>query len=61
LWDANPDPTYVARPGTSNHEKGNAIDFVDAGGALAWLRENASKFGFYNYPAEPWHYSTNGR
>lgn len=61
LWDANPNPTYVARPGTSNHEKGNAIDFVNSSGAYSWLKRNASRFGFQNYDPEPWHYSLNGR
>lgn len=61
LWDANPNPTYVARPGTSNHEKGNAIDFVNNSGAYSWLKRNASRFGFQNYDPEPWHYSLNGR
>lgn len=61
LWRANPDPRYVARPGTSNHEKGNAIDFADTRGAWAWLKRNATRFGFHNYPPEPWHYSLDGR
>ncbi|MBM3269909.1 MAG: peptidoglycan-binding protein, partial [Candidatus Sericytochromatia bacterium] len=61
LWRANPNPRYVAPPGTSNHEKGNAIDFLGTPGAWAWLRRNGGRFGFYNYPPEPWHYSTNGR
>lgn len=54
-------PGKAAKPGTSNHEKGNAIDFVDTPGAYEWLRRNASKFGFHNnIPHEPWHYSLNG-
>jgi LAS superfamily LD-carboxypeptidase LdcB len=61
LWDANPNPTMVARPGTSNHEKGNAIDFKNVSGAWAWLKNNATRFGMHNYPPEPWHYSLNGR
>lgn len=50
----------AAKPGTSNHEKGLAIDFVNTPGAYDWLKANASKFGLYNYPPEPWHYSING-
>ncbi|HEY9857588.1 MAG TPA: peptidoglycan-binding protein [Stenomitos sp.] len=61
LWRANPDPRYVARPGTSNHEQGNAIDFANTPGAWAWLKRNATRFGFHNYPPEAWHYSLDGR
>jgi peptidoglycan hydrolase-like protein with peptidoglycan-binding domain len=61
LWDANPNPKYVARPGTSNHEKGNAIDFTNTPGAWAWLKKNAARFGMHNYPVEAWHYSLDGR
>lgn len=61
LWRANPNPRYVAPPGTSNHEQGDAIDFRNTPGAYAWLKRNASRFGLHNYPPEPWHYSLNGR
>ncbi len=57
----------TARPGTSMHEQGMAIDFTQGGSTLtrgssgfAWLRANASSYGFYNLPSEPWHWSTNG-
>ncbi|HEY9765446.1 MAG TPA: peptidoglycan-binding protein, partial [Chroococcales cyanobacterium] len=60
LCDANPNPMFVARPGTSNHEKGNAIDYLDSPGAWSWLKRNSTRFGFYNYPAEAWHYSLDG-
>ena len=57
----------TARPGQSMHEKGLAIDFASGGGTLtrgsaayAWLRANAASYGFYNLPAEPWHWSSNG-
>jgi hypothetical protein len=57
----------TARPGTSMHEQGMAIDFTQGGSTLtrgssgfAWLKANASSFGFYNLPSEPWHWSTNG-
>ncbi|MBM3270614.1 MAG: M15 family metallopeptidase [Candidatus Sericytochromatia bacterium] len=56
LWAANPNPALVARPGTSNHEKGNAIDFANIGSAWSWLKRNARRFGFKNYPVEAWHY-----
>jgi hypothetical protein len=58
----------TARPGTSLHERGLAIDFSANGSlitsrgssAFQWLAANASRFGFYNLPSEPWHWSTTG-
>jgi len=56
----------TARPGASQHEKGLAIDFTYRGGTIGgtagfrWLKANAAKYGFYNYPVEPWHWSTTG-
>jgi LAS superfamily LD-carboxypeptidase LdcB len=59
----------TARPGQSMHERGLAIDFTcNGGGAIGshsspcfqWLAGNASSYGFYNLPSEPWHWSTNG-
>jgi hypothetical protein len=59
-------PTAI--PGTSMHEIGEAVDFTASGQSLdragrgfAWLSANAGRFGFYNLPSEPWHWSTNGR
>jgi len=51
----------AAKPGTSNHESGLAIDFENTPGAFDWLAKNAEKFGFKNLPGEPWHYSPNGK
>ena len=59
-------PTAI--PGRSMHERGMAIDFTSSGRlitsrsdpAFIWLRNNASRFGLYNLPSEPWHWSTNG-
>lgn len=58
----------TAKPGRSQHERGLAIDFTQGGRALRrntsgyrWLRANAAKYGFYNLPSEPWHWSTTGR
>ncbi len=48
----------AARPGTSNHGLGSAVD-VNLGaspGAGAWLRANASRYGFRTIPREPWHW-----
>ncbi len=58
----------TARPGTSMHEQGLAVDFTQGGRTLTrsssgyqWMRANAGRFGFINLPSEPWHWSTNGR
>jgi len=58
-------PTAI--PGTSQHERGLAIDFTSGGSALSsggsgysWLKANASRYGFHNLPGEPWHWSTTG-
>lgn len=57
--------TRVAKPGTSNHQGGNAIDFGNCStrvtSCYAWLSANASKYGIYNYPEEAWHWSTTGK
>ena len=29
--------------------------------AFVWLTANAARFGFFNLPSEPWHWSVNGR
>jgi len=55
----------TARPGTSNHEKGLAVDFRNCSTRTTrcykWLKENASDYGLFNLPSEPWHWSVNGR
>lgn len=58
----------TARPGFSMHERGLAIDFMANGQLILsrnnvgyrWLAANAARFGFYNLPSEPWHWSING-
>lgn len=57
----------TARPGSSRHEFGRAIDFTENGSILtksspgfAWLTEHAKEFGFKNLPSEPWHWSDTG-
>lgn len=60
---------WIAAPGYSNHQDGLAIDFnlgvSSKGKDLAalkkswfykWLTENAHRFDFKPYPAEPWHW-----
>jgi hypothetical protein len=48
----------AAKPGTSLHESGFAVDF---GGDKKWLAENAERYGLWNsVPSENWHYSLIG-
>ncbi|MDQ2622817.1 MAG: transglycosylase SLT domain-containing protein [Actinomycetota bacterium] len=56
LFAANPDPTWVARPGTSLHRCATELD-LGASDGYAWLAANASRFGFVQrYSWEAWHY-----
>jgi hypothetical protein len=55
----------AARPGTSNHGWGTALDL--GGGANSrgtkqndWLMSNAGRFGFSTIPREPWHWEYKG-
>jgi D-alanyl-D-alanine carboxypeptidase len=58
----------TARPGSSNHEMGLAVDFSCNGtlirsrssACFAWMSANAPRFGLHNLPQEPWHWSTDG-
>ncbi len=54
----------TARPGSSQHEVGLAIDFNNCSSrgtaCFRWLAGNAARFGMHNLPAEPWHWSVNG-
>lgn len=70
VYDAPPascsPPT--AKPGTSMHELGLAVDFTYEGASIAtrsspafrWLEEHAPSYGFHNLPSEPWHWSVSG-
>ena len=59
----------TAKPGTSMHELGLAIDFTHDGESIStrsspafqWLAEHAAGYGLKNLPSEPWHWSVNGR
>jgi hypothetical protein len=56
LFAANPNPRYVARPGTSLHRYGTELD-LGPSSAYGWLSRNARRFGFIQrYSWEPWHY-----
>lgn len=47
----------AAKPGTSEHGWGLATDLDLNSKALAWMRQNAEKYGFSeNVPREPWHW-----
>jgi peptidoglycan hydrolase CwlO-like protein len=57
----------TARPGTSMHERGLAIDFTCGGGTVGrgsacfgWLASHAAGYGLHNLPSEPWHWSADG-
>lgn len=54
----------TARPGSSQHEVGLAIDFNNCSSrstpCYRWLAGNAASFGMHNLPSEPWHWSVNG-
>lgn len=69
VFTASPSSCRVptAIPGTSNHEKGLAIDFTTGGNTLDrgspgfnWLVANAANYGLINLPSEPWHWSVTG-
>ena len=60
LWEQNPDPRWVAPPGTSLHRCGTELDLGTAD-AYGWLAANASRFGFtQRYSWEAWHYGFDG-
>jgi D-alanyl-D-alanine dipeptidase len=63
---------WVARPGCSAHRTGRAIDFwlgysctkennanIRKTDIYKWLVKNASKYGFYPYSNEAWHWEYN--
>jgi hypothetical protein len=54
----------TAPPGSSLHEQGLAIDFDNCNSrstrCYQWLAANAARFGLFNLPSEPWHWSTTG-
>ena len=56
LWEANPDPRWVAPPGTSLHRCATELD-LGPPTATAWLAANAPRFGFIKrYAWEAWHF-----
>ncbi|CAN5506294.1 hypothetical protein BH20ACT18_BH20ACT18_07610 [soil metagenome] len=58
LFAANPNPKWVAPPGTSLHRYATELD-LGLRAAYGWLKENARPFGFiHRYAWEPWHYES---
>ena len=56
LFAANPNPKWVAPPGTSLHRYATELD-LGPPAAYAWLQANHRRFGFiWRYKWEPWHY-----
>jgi hypothetical protein len=56
LFAANPNPKWVAPPGTSLHRYATELD-LGPPAAYAWLKANARQFGFiHRYAWEAWHY-----
>jgi hypothetical protein len=65
IFTASPSTCHppTARPGTSMHEQGLAIDFSNCHGGSAcfnWLKGNAATYGLKNLPSESWHWSSTG-
>jgi hypothetical protein len=56
LFAANPNPKWVAPPGTSLHRYATELD-LGPPAAYGWLRANCRRFGFiHRYAWEDWHY-----
>lgn len=51
----------AAKPGTSSHGYGLAVDLDLDSRAQSWMRDNGARFGFVeNTPREPWHWKFDG-
>jgi Transglycosylase SLT domain/D-alanyl-D-alanine carboxypeptidase len=60
LWEQNPDPRWVAPPGTSLHRCATELD-LGPPSAYGWLAAHAGRFGFTKrYSWEPWHFGYDG-
>jgi hypothetical protein len=63
-WDHyNHDERYAAKPGTSNHGAGLAVDFTQGqltSARLSWLRKHSTDFGFSPIITENWHFNYTG-
>lgn len=59
-WGTNSTGRF-ARPGTSEHGWGEAVDLVMNPGVFDWLKRNAARFGFANTVShENWHWGYTG-
>jgi LAS superfamily LD-carboxypeptidase LdcB len=57
LWDAVTNPTGAAAPGTSNHERGKAIDISVLSGDKKKFEQIMNRHGFRRtVPGEAWHW-----
>jgi hypothetical protein len=60
LWEQNPDPQWVAPPGTSLHRCATELD-LGPSSAYGWLAAHAGSFDFTKrYSWEPWHFGYDG-
>jgi LAS superfamily LD-carboxypeptidase LdcB len=60
LWEQNPDPRWVAPPGTSLHRCATELD-LGPSSSYGWLAAHASSFDFtQRYSWEPWHFGYDG-
>jgi hypothetical protein len=60
LWEQNPDPRWVAPPGTSLHRCATELD-LGPSSAYDWLSAHAGEFDFLQrYSWEPWHFGYTG-
>jgi hypothetical protein len=50
----------AAKPGTSNHGLGKAVDLELSTSAFTWLQSNAERFQYFNIPRERWHWEYRG-
>jgi len=50
----------AARPGTSNHGWGRAVDLKLDAKSSRWLQQNAGMYGFRTIAREPWHWEYTG-
>jgi hypothetical protein len=47
---------WVARPGTSNHNKGRAVDMGGTDEGMSWMKANLGRYGLWQpMDHEPWH------
>lgn len=54
-------PSLAAKPGTSNHEKGLALDISTSSSAQAWLLDHGAENGWTRpLDYEPWHWEYGG-